>query len=532
MGALINGVFLVALCLSIFLDAVQRFFEPQTVSNPRLVLVVGCFGLLSNILGLFLFHEHNHGHGGEAGHGGHNHPADELRVSEEGHSHSHPAISINRSPSRQQNSEHPSLVSPRTPGQNEISSFPDLVLNPPGPTSKSFNRSDEDDSTVATSTSSQRQRKSSYTRRHGRHASGSRPRYNSVDEIPVLPAEMRRNIIKSGRLDDIESSPGTESEGDETVMADGDNASSHDGEMDVDTTEESPLLNTAKSSGSKHSDQASATHRSSRSKSESLHKSHNHTKAKDASAGAGSDHGHSHSDLNMRGVFLHVLGDALGNIGVIGSALIIWLTTSPYRFYADPIISLLITIIILGSALPLCRAASRILLQAVPVGISIDEIVEDVEGLPGVISCHHVHVWQLSGEKLVASLHVQVSFPAEGGEAKDENKGGKRYMQLARIIRNCLHGYGIHSSTIQPEFLEESRTEATHPQEEGTGSANRGSSGNSRGNGKTKGNQAVTSSTDDTCLLDCGDECGDGKGCCSPTTAGGLGDGGGVAHQH
>ena len=518
-----------ALCLSIFLEAIQRFVEPQTVSNPRLVLIVGCFGLLSNILGLFLFHEHNHSHGGEAGHGGHTHSADELSVSEEGHSHSHPHVNSNR----QQSSENRSVVSPRTPGQNEISSFPDLDLDPSGPNSKNFNRSDEDDSTVAASTTSpQRQRKSSYTRRHGRHASGSRPRYSSVDEIPVLPAEMRRNIIKSGRLDDIESSPGTESEGDEAVMGDADYASSHDEEVNADATENSPLLNKSKSSGSKHSDHASASQPLGRSKSESLHKSHNHNKPKESSAGASGGHGHSHSDLNMRGVFLHVLGDALGNIGVIGSALIIWLTTSPYRFYADPLISLLITVIILGSALPLCRAASRILLQAVPVGISIDEIVEDVEGLPGVISCHHVHVWQLSGEKLVASLHVQVSFSAEGGEAKDGKRGGERYMQLARAVRSCLHGYGIHSSTIQPEFLEESSTAATRLAEGGAGSTNEGSGSDGRGSGKTKGYQAVISSTDDACLLDCGDECGDGKGCCSPTTAGGLGDGGGVAHQH
>lgn len=55
----------------------------------------------------------------------------------------------------------------------------------------------------------------------------------------------------------------------------------------------------------------------------------------------------------MKQIFLHVLGDAMGNIGVIASALIIWLTPFPWRFYFDPIVSTLITIIIFISAIPL-----------------------------------------------------------------------------------------------------------------------------------------------------------------------------------
>ena len=86
LGALVNGVFLVALCLSIFLEAIQRFVEPQHVSNPKLVLIVGCFGLASNLLGLLLFHDHSHGGGGEEGHG---HSHDEVSHAEEGHSHVH-----------------------------------------------------------------------------------------------------------------------------------------------------------------------------------------------------------------------------------------------------------------------------------------------------------------------------------------------------------------------------------------------------------------------------------------------------------
>lgn len=72
--------------------------------------------------------------------------------------------------------------------------------------------------------------------------------------------------------------------------------------------------------------------------------------------GHGSGHGHGghdHSSMNMRALVLHVLGDALGNVGVIATGLIIWQTAWPYKYYCDPVISLVITIIIFSSALPL-----------------------------------------------------------------------------------------------------------------------------------------------------------------------------------
>ncbi len=64
-------------------------------------------------------------------------------------------------------------------------------------------------------------------------------------------------------------------------------------------------------------------------------------------------HGHSHGSMNMRALVLHVLGDALGNVGVIATGLVIWLTTWSFKYYFDPMISLVITVIIFSSALPL-----------------------------------------------------------------------------------------------------------------------------------------------------------------------------------
>jgi len=186
---------------------------------------------------------------------------------------------------------------------------------------------------------------------------------------------------------------------------------------------------------------------------------------------------------------------------VIASALVIWLTDYEWRFYVDPGISLVITLIILASAIPLCKAASRILLQAVPAGLSIDHIKEDIEGLPGVIGSHHLHVWQLSDTKVVASIHIQVDTEIKG-------EGSETYMRLARQVRRCLHAYGIHTSTIQPAFAPASDTE------EGP---NLTQASSSRVGADDLNPSRATSLRDgdsQACLLECDDNCAQGGQCC------------------
>ncbi|KAK4994201.1 Zinc resistance conferring protein [Elasticomyces elasticus] len=473
LGALVNGVFLVALCLSIFLEAIQRFVEPQEVSNPKLVLIVGCFGLASNILGLFLFHEHGHSHG----EGGHSHGhGDEISSAEEGrvttHSHGPVAEDVEAA-------DEGGNVADVLP-QSRIATWPKSK-----PKTVDFAPS-EGSGTTAVDGSSQITHIKSNTgsRKSKRRHSRSRSRgYSGFEEIHVNPASFRKSIIEAGRLDDIDSGEGTDTDV-ENAIAEDDGPATH---------ESSPLrMNGAPNYGSTFPAKRKSID----------HKAHIHAQPKDA----GKKGGHSHGDLNMRGVFLHVMGDALGNIGVIASALIIWLAHFSWRFYFDPAISLVITVIILCSAIPLCKAASRILLQAVPAGISVDDIKDDIQTLPGIISCHHLHVWQLSDTKMVASLHVQVEFDFKG-------EGSARYMELARAIRKCLHEHGIHSSTIQPEFC-------LDPDHDHAASDEEGRSNDNAHSPKTVSKQASKAGSlrdePDTCLLECDDECGGGKSCCAP----------------
>jgi len=507
----VNGVFLVALCLSIFLEAIQRFVEPQAVSNPRLVLIVGCFGLLSNILGLFLFHEHGHSHGG--GHGHSHGSTNNLATAEEGNSPAQPSPPTSHTEAIADEGGNIADILPQTtvagwPNSSSLAEARREGSHEYKRNSKTFNRSDEDGSTLTPSTSPLSTRKSNPLRRKRRHNSGSRSRFNSVDSIHIHPASFRNDIIAASRLEDIESQAGSES-GNEQAVEDSDH----------EAGERSPLLPADKQNGTAdHPHPNPHQPADPDNRHDSWHADHKHSQPKPTA----SSH---HHDLNMRGVFLHVMGDALGNIGVIGSALIIWLTTSPYRFYADPLISLVITLIILGSAIPLCKAASRILLQAVPAGISVDDIKEDIQELPGIVSCHHLHVWQLSDVKLVASLHVQVEFDFKG-------EGSARYMQLARAVRRCLHEYGIHSSTIQPEFCLDSghrhlASTAEDTKDDGGGGGS-GSGvdaavatvGNVRARSSKPGSGAASlRSEPEACLLECGDECDEGGQCC-PNIAG------------
>lgn len=259
--------------------------------------------------------------------------------------------------------------------------------------------------------------------------------------MSIHPASFRQDIIEASMAassSGAEPSSETSSDSEQAIQYNGDGPD-----------EESPLLGDIKTKndgGHGHGTLSCATTKRRR-RDSSVHVGHNHTLPKKPSQGG---HGHSHADMGMNAMVLHVIGDALGNLGVIVSALIIWLTDLPGKMYSDPAVSLFITLIILKTSIPLTRATSRVLLQATPDHISIQEIRQDIEALPGVVSCHHIHVWQLSDTKVVASMHLQVSFPID-------SDCGEKYMQLARRARKCLHGFGIHSATIQPEFCLEQK---------------------------------------------------------------------------
>jgi len=280
LGALVNSVFLIALCFTIFVEAIQRMFHDEHIHDPVLMLIVGGIGLFINIIGLFLFsgHAHGHSHGG----GGHSHA---------GHGHSHGA--------------------------------------------------------------------------HG---------HDHEEE------EEKIKIVINGDVQTPDS---------EIISDDEDKLSLH------------------------------------------------------TSVAPNGPHMVSSSQLNMKGVFLHVLGDALGSVIVIISALCVMYIEADWKHKIDPAMSLLLVIIISCTTIPLFKESSLILLQTVPTHIKASDLQEKlVLKVEGVIAVHELHIWQLAGNRVIASAHIQC-------------RNLNDYQKIAEQVKTFFHNEGIHSTTIQPEFSEE-----------------------------------------------------------------------------
>ncbi|KAL7627281.1 hypothetical protein AAE478_001470 [Parahypoxylon ruwenzoriense] len=277
LGAFFNGVFLLALGISIFLQSIERFIKIEPIENPKLVLIMGCVGLTLNIISATILHEH-HGHD----HGGHSQlqPEDSSEAENNGHDHGRGHVNIEA----------------------------------------------------------------------GREVTDSLSQ--EQDDVPPTPI--------------------------------------------------------------------------------SAHAEHRHAITNLQSPG---------HDLGMMGVLIHVLGDAINNLGVIMAALVIWLATSENRFYADPAISMGIALMILITSVPLVKNSGRILMQSAPKGVDLNDVKHDLEKIPGIESVHELHIWRLDQKKSIATAHVVVS-----------NTEMSDFMSRARTVGECLHAYGIHSATLQPEL--------------------------------------------------------------------------------
>lgn len=151
--------------------------------------------------------------------------------------------------------------------------------------------------------------------------------------------------------------------------------------------------------------------------------------------------------LNIRGVLLHVMGDALGSVIVVVTAIIFYvLPLRPedpcnWQCYIDPSLTVVMVIIILSSAFPLIKETAVILLQMVPKGVNMEELMSRLSTVPGISSVHEVHVWELISGKVIATLHIK-------------HQEGTEYQDASRKVREIFHHAGIHNVTIQFETLD------------------------------------------------------------------------------
>ena len=112
---------------------------------------------------------------------------------------------------------------------------------------------------------------------------------------------------------------------------------------------------------------------------------------------------HSTASLNIRGAYLHILGDALSSVGVvIGGVVIIYTGWS----MIDPILSILISLVIIYSAWALVKESVSILLESVPSHINIEAVAAEIQKIKGVREAYHIHIWTITSGVYAMSAHV------------------------------------------------------------------------------------------------------------------------------
>lgn len=153
-------------------------------------------------------------------------------------------------------------------------------------------------------------------------------------------------------------------------------------------------------------------------------------------------HGGRRASLNLRGAWLHVLSDALGSVGAIAAALA--LLVFDWRL-ADPIASIAIAALVVGSAWHLLRETVAVLLEAAPSHIDVAVLRDALCALPGVVSVHDLHVWTITSGMVSLSCHVQSAEHVCDAEL------------LAAVQRLLRQRFSIDHVTIQiePEHFEE-----------------------------------------------------------------------------
>jgi cobalt-zinc-cadmium efflux system protein len=140
--------------------------------------------------------------------------------------------------------------------------------------------------------------------------------------------------------------------------------------------------------------------------------------------------------INVEGAYLEVLADLLGSVGVIVAAVVVW--TSGW-LYADPIIGAAIGLFILPRAWRLGRRAIRVLVQAAPENLDVDQLRRSLASINGVEDVHDLHVWTLTSEMNVASVHLMTPEQVDPHPVLDE---ARRLLEV---------DFGIAHATLQVE---------------------------------------------------------------------------------
>jgi len=151
-------------------------------------------------------------------------------------------------------------------------------------------------------------------------------------------------------------------------------------------------------------------------------------------------------NLNMRAALLHVLGDLLGSVAALVAGAVIVLTGYTV---VDPLLSMLVSGLILRSTLGVLKESTLVLLDSVPSGVEFQEVGKALARIDGVRSVHDLHVWSMVPGRHAVSAHVLVERI-------------ERWPHVLREARRVLaRDFGINHVTLQPEWLRSRRSDQT-----------------------------------------------------------------------
>lgn len=149
-------------------------------------------------------------------------------------------------------------------------------------------------------------------------------------------------------------------------------------------------------------------------------------------------------NINVRGALLHVLGDLFGSIVALATGIVLLFTD---WYWLDPVLSLVICVLIGISALRLLREAVHQLMDGVPLDLSLDEVEDFLNQLPGVEHAHHIHVWRIHGGMIGLTAHLVVPDPS-------------RWPLIVHAAQTGLEErFNIRHATLQPSFGAEAASE-------------------------------------------------------------------------
>ncbi|KAI3842093.1 hypothetical protein MKX03_018367 [Papaver bracteatum] len=423
----VNAVFLVLVGALIVLESLERILDPQEISTSSL-LTVSIGGLLVNMVGLVFFHEeHHHAHGG----GGCSHSHSQAPHL---HSHDHDQVVHDHGSTENHNHNGHSHHNNECGGTHKIE----------GTASHNDHKCDGDHH--------------GHTHKHDHH-----DHHHDAHHSHETPVTSSSNLQQHSHEGCTHSK--SHSQDKACSHRDHQNSSStHSHQLDLHAhhSHETPV--TSSSSLQQHSHEG-CTHSKSHSQDKACshsdhlssssthshqldlrHQSSEHNQLKEKLLETNplkvSQKHHHHVDHNMEGIFLHVLADTMGSVGVVISTLLIkykgWLA-------ADPICSIFISVLIVSSVISLLRNSAEVLLQRVPRAHEGDLKValDDVLRISGVRSMDNVHVWSFTNTEVVGTLHLHVSADTDKASTKS---------RVSHILGNA----GIKDLTIQVEYVKES----------------------------------------------------------------------------